>query len=99
IELDEIKKNMRSDGVRLCTHMSLRIVVVQPFLTASVWHEFQGDSSATYNGNFLGFLTSFQVNSSRLGTYGQYSAGAAAQLANSGWAGYARLDLREIGRA
>jgi hypothetical protein len=30
-----------------------------------------------------------------LGTYGQFSAGAAAQLANSGWAGYARLDIRE----
>jgi outer membrane autotransporter protein len=95
VQFDQIKSTLGRAGVRIGTNLNFGMVVVQPFLTASAWHEFQGDSAATYNGNFAGFLTSFQMSNSRLGTYGQYSAGAAAQLANSGWAGYARLDLRE----
>jgi outer membrane autotransporter protein len=95
LQFDQIKSSLGRAGVRIGTNMNLGKVAVQPFLTASVWREFQGDSTAMYNGNFLGFPTSFQVSSTRLGTYGQYSAGAAAQLANTGWAGYARLDLRE----
>jgi len=99
LQFDQIKSSLGRAGVRIGTNMNLGKVAVQPFLTASVWHEFQGDSTAMYSGNFnsLGtsFPTAFQVSNTRLGTYGQYSAGAAAQLANTGWAGYARLDLRE----
>jgi outer membrane autotransporter protein len=95
LQFDDIKSTLGRLGVRIGTTMTFGMVVVQPFVTASIWHEFQGVSTSSYSGSFSGFATAFQVSSTRLGTYGQYSAGAAAQLANSGWAGYARLDIRE----
>jgi outer membrane autotransporter protein len=95
LQFDQIKSSLGRAGVRIGTNMNVGKVALQPFVTASVWHEFQGDSTAMYTGSFAGLPTSFQVSTSRLGTYGQYSAGAAAQLANTGWAGYARVDFRE----
>jgi outer membrane autotransporter protein len=95
LQIDDIKSTLGRLGVRIGTNMNLGMLVVQPFVTASVWHEFQGDSTASYNGSFAGLATAFQTSSTRLGTYGQYSVGAVAQVANSGWAGYARLDFRE----
>jgi opacity protein-like surface antigen len=35
------------------------------------------------------------LNSSRVGTYCQYSLGVAGQIVNTGWLGYARVDFRE----
>src|SRR5690349_24802970 len=34
------------------------------------------------------------TSTSRIGTYGQYSLGVAAQVPNTGWLGYARVDYR-----
>jgi opacity protein-like surface antigen len=95
IQFDDVKSTLGRLGVRVGTNVSIGNVAVQPFVTASVWHEFEGPAVSTFNGNFNDLPTTFQVSNSRLGTYGQYSIGAAAQLANSGWAGYARLDVRE----
>jgi hypothetical protein len=94
LQFDQIKSTLGRAGARIGTNMNIGKVAVQPFFTASVWHEFEGNSTSMFSSNFAG-PTSFQVSSTRLGTYGQYSAGAAAQLANTGWAGYARVDLRE----
>jgi opacity protein-like surface antigen len=86
-------------------------VIWQPFASASVFHEFAGDVVTNYrslsNGFFItnlpgtapGTLTpsSFvqQTNTSRVGTYGQYSIGLAGQIVNTGWLGFVRVDYRD----
>ena len=94
VQFDDVNSTLGRLGVRVGTDVTIGNVAVQPFVTVSVWHEFEGPALSTFNGSFNGLPTTFQVSNSRLGTYGQYSAGAAWQVANSGWAGYARLDVR-----
>lgn len=81
---------------------------LQPFFTASVFHEFAGQVRTNINGSFdtLGpFLglqpgalaaldTAAVLTSGRIGTYGQFAVGIAGQLLNTGWLGYVRGDYR-----
>jgi opacity protein-like surface antigen len=57
-----------------------------------------GDTCALYTNS--GGVTSPAIGSSTftnsgIGTYGQYSLGIAGQVANTGWLGFARVDLRD----
>lgn len=81
---------------------------LQPFVTASVFHEFAGTvrtsilSSFDPIGQLLGagqgalsiLDTNTNVNSRRVGTYGQFSGGIAGQILNTGWLAYVRGDYR-----
>ena len=82
-------------------------VTWQPFFSASVFHEFAGDvtasSLATGNvnntvpvtqNNGVNGLTLGINSQGGLGTYGQFALGTAAVLGNSGWLGYGRVDYR-----
>jgi opacity protein-like surface antigen len=76
-------------------------IIWQPFASASVFHEFAGNVVSKYaslpNGVFFtgNPLTYTQTTStSRIGTYGQYSLGVAAQVVNTGWLGFLRVDYR-----
>jgi opacity protein-like surface antigen len=77
-------------------------VILQPFASASVFHEFGANVTGSYNtlsnGAFFGDGTpttiSQQTSTSRIGTYGQYSLGVAAQVINTGWLGFVRVDYR-----
>jgi opacity protein-like surface antigen len=78
-------------------------MIWQPFASVSVFHEFAGNvqsSSVSLNAAALAFvppipLTLTGANSTtRVGTYGQYSLGIAAQVPNTGWLGFARVDYR-----
>jgi autotransporter-like protein len=74
-------------------------VTWQPYFTASVFHEFNGDASATSliagSGNpNLDNATLTARSSGGVGTYGQYALGTAAVLGNSGWLSYVRADYR-----
>jgi opacity protein-like surface antigen len=91
-------------GVRVGTNYTAGNFAWQPFATASVWHEFAGNVSATYtaptdpvggNVNGTGSAVSGSLSTTRIGTYGQYSAGVAGQALDSPWLGYVRLDYRE----
>jgi opacity protein-like surface antigen len=90
-------------GARVGTTYNALNITWQPFATASVWHEFAGNSTAAYAapGFALGaFVTptppaSGTLSNSRVGTYGQYSLGVAAQAVGSPLLGYLRLDARE----
>jgi opacity protein-like surface antigen len=77
-------------------------IVWQPFASASVFHEFAGNVISNYgslpNGLFFGGVPlsyTQQTSTSRVGTYGQYSLGVAAQLVNTGWLGFVRVDYRD----
>jgi hypothetical protein len=84
-------------------------MIWQPFASASVFHEFAGNVTSTAaslpNGAFATVgvcplcvvtpITLTGANSTtRVGTYGQYSLGLAAQVANTGWLGFVRVDYR-----
>ena len=91
-------------GVRAGTTITTSNVVYQPFVSASVFHEFAGDVQASYSfcpgcsklqGDptaELGYTQ--QSRTSRVGTYGQFSAGLAAQIVDTGWLGFVRADYR-----
>jgi opacity protein-like surface antigen len=88
-------------GARVGTTVNSGSVIWQPFATASVWHEFAGASTASYSApaypfGFLAsdFSTNGTLSNSRVGTYGQYSIGAAAQVSGSPLLGYVRIDYR-----
>jgi outer membrane autotransporter protein len=78
-------------GLRFGTTMQSGNLIYQPFVAVSAWHEFEGDVQA--NLSFLGSpVASITIPS--IGTYGQYSLGVNAQIADTGWLGYARVDYR-----
>src|SRR4029077_19442501 len=71
-------------------------IIWQTFATVSVFHEFAGNVVANYtrlpNSIFFNNAPSTftqQTVTSRIGTYGQYSLGVAAQVVNTGWLGFA----------
>jgi autotransporter-like protein len=74
-------------------------VTWQPYFTASVFHEFNGNATATslISGNGAPGIDGSVLtarSSGGVGTYGQYALGTAAVLGNSGWLGYVRGDYR-----
>lgn len=81
-------------GARVGTTFSGANILWQPFATASVWHEFAGDTMSTYNAQPAGTFLAGTIANSRVGTYGQYSAGVAAQVNDSPLLGYLRVDYR-----
>lgn len=74
-------------------------MIWQPFATASVYHDFEGNARATYAENTLdGTLPpptiSATLSTQNVGTYGQFGLGIAGQIVNTGWLGYVRGDYR-----
>ena len=65
-------------------------LALQPFGTASVWHEFAGDTMTT----FALPATSVPIGVTRVGTFGQVGAGFSGQVLNTGLIGYLRGDYR-----
>ncbi len=105
VQFSNIESNLGRAGVLVGTNFSGRGVNWQPFAAASVWHEFAGNSTATYtaptftNGpgsfpNGTGGAVSGSLSTTRVGTYGQYSAGVLGSVPNSPWLGYVRLDYK-----
>jgi len=73
----------------------------------SVWHEFGPDATASYltcgdkgGGPGCAFFGGGPITiagattTTNFGTFGQYSLGVAAQVAGTGWLGFARVDYR-----
>ena len=102
IRLGDIETLPARVGVRVGTSFDVGGVALTPFATASVWHEFAGNTSA--NATFLpgagrplvGVVNpgNFDISSTRIGTFGQYSLGVSAIVPGTGWLGYARVDYR-----
>ncbi len=76
-------------------------LALQPFLTASVFHEFASPIRSRIDPNLAdigttGFFGTGIGDSviSRVGTYGHVGAGIGGLILNSGWLGYARADYR-----
>lgn len=85
-------------GVRVGTSVQAGNIGLQPFVAASVWNEFA--SNATSSGTFLCPCTAppspvtLNISDTRVGTFGQFGVGTAAQILNTGWLGFVRADYR-----
>src|SRR5262245_19488029 len=107
VKIDDIDSEIGRATIRVGTSFTAGDTFLQPFVSASVFHEFAGDVTSTYQTctNCVFFRNAvfpdgtpasinLQQSTSRIGTYGQFSAGLAAQVANTGWVGFVRGDYR-----
>jgi opacity protein-like surface antigen len=101
IQTNDIESELGRLSVRAGKTIVTPNVIWQPFGTASVFHEFAGNvvtnalslpNSAAVGGVPVNLVQ--QTSTSRIGTYGQYSLGVAAQVVNTGWLGFVRVDYR-----
>jgi opacity protein-like surface antigen len=74
-------------------------LVLQPFASASVFHEFENGVTSSLTSNFAAIGVSLPTLSSTvattsLGTYGQFGLGIAARVVDTTWVGYLRGDYR-----
>jgi opacity protein-like surface antigen len=102
VQTNDIESELGRLSLRVGKAIETPNVIWQPFASASVFHEFAGNvvtnAIALPNGVFLnGLPVTFNqtTSTSRIGTYGQYSLGLAAQVVNTGWLGFARVDYRD----
>jgi hypothetical protein len=91
-KINDFNSQLGRLGARVGTSFNAGSLALQPFVSASVWHEFAGDVITSFAGDLAstGLLTS-----TRVGTFGQYGVGVTGQVLNTGWLGYARLDYRK----
>lgn len=85
-------------GARVGTAFTTANLAVQPYVTGSVWRQFDGNINAQYcvvscvpSALFPNIAT---VSLSQIGTFGQVGGGVAAQVLNTGLVGYVRGDYR-----
>ena len=99
LAVDDIHSTLGRLGVRVGTAVDAGNFILQPFASASVFHEFEEDVTASLMSNFpalgLGLPTLRSgVSISSFQTYGQFGLGVAAQVPNTGWLSYLRVDYR-----
>ncbi len=102
--VDDIKSTLGRLSIRGGTSIVSGNIIWQPFAIASVYHEFEGSVTSSFNTDAVAVLFPIianaagtprgSVSSTSLGTYGQFGLGTAAQVANTGWLGYVRADYR-----
>jgi len=97
--INDIQSELGRASLRVGRNIEGGNINWQPFVSASVFHEFAGNTTA--NAAFPAFIGATAVNAtaasstSRIGTYGQYSIGVAAQVVNTGRLGYVRGDYKD----
>jgi outer membrane autotransporter protein len=108
-QIDDIDTLIGRFGVRVGTVVETGNLVLQPFVAASVWHDFSGDITAHYSscpncfaisgaaapGGGIPTTLTASLTTNNVGTFGQYSLGISGQVVNTGWLGFARVDYRE----
>jgi outer membrane autotransporter protein len=107
LQLDDIKSEVGRFGVRVGTTLESGNLILQPFAAVSFWHEFGPSVSSAYQtcaartggGGCIFFgstpsIYSSSITTTNVGTFGQYSLGFSAAVANTGWLAFARVDYR-----
>ena len=96
LQIDDLRSTLGRLSLRTGTSIASGNMIWQPFAIASVYHEFERNSTASFGpnafSNFVGFPTSGNITTSGIGTYGQ--VGVAAQVVGTGLLGYIRGDYR-----
>ncbi len=104
VQVQDVDSILGRTSVRIGTTLTSDggLVVAQPFFTASVFHEFAGNVTASVSsqGNYINasgaalWNINGVMSTSRVGTYEQFGLGSTFQLVNTGWLGYGRVDYR-----
>jgi opacity protein-like surface antigen len=99
LTINDIESTLGRLSARVGTTVTSGNVVWQPFVSASVFHEFEGGVTSSLTSNFSAISAplptlSSTVSTSSLGTYGQFGLGVAMRSIDIGWVGYLRADYR-----
>ena len=99
LRINDINSELGRLSLRGGTTIVSGNIIWQPFAIASVYHEFEGSVTSSFNGDaaFIGTgipSATGNISSSTVGTYGQFGIGVAGQVANTGLLGYVRADYR-----
>jgi opacity protein-like surface antigen len=100
LRISDINSTLARLSVRGGTTIASGNMIWQPFVTLSVYREFQGNITSSFDGlgvtQFTGIagLPAGLVSTSNIGTYGQIGVGVSGQIVNTGWLGYVRGDYR-----
>lgn len=108
LRVSDINSTLGRISLRGGTSINSGNIIWQPFAIASLYHEFAGSVTSTFDSNpfantvavlapgFVGIPRfTGNVSSTNIGTYGQIGVGVAAQVVNTGWLGYVRADYRD----
>jgi opacity protein-like surface antigen len=105
---DPITQTIGRVGLRVGTSLRYGQLTLQPFVAASVWHDFAGDMTSNW-ASTSGLLTcpgppqcatrstavlANATSTTNFGTYGQYAVGVSGLIDNTGWVGFVRVDYR-----
>ena len=101
VQIQDVENLLGRASVKLATTIPLPggQIVANPFVTASVFHDFEGDVTAAIAATgtvpgVIGFQGGGNFTAGGIGTYGQFGIGSVFQFADSGWVGFARADYR-----
>jgi opacity protein-like surface antigen len=105
LTFNDITQTIGRLGLRIGTSFSYGSLTLQPFASASVWHDFSGRTTASFtscpgclgdasSGAFVPGVGQNTYSGTNIGTYGQYSIGMSGVVANTGWLGFVRADYR-----
>jgi len=90
---DPIDSAVGRAGLRVGTSFQSGNLLLQPFFSASIWDEFANHATSSFNCP-AACTFSLNLDTSRVGAFGQFGLGMAGQIANTGWLGYVRADYR-----
>jgi Autotransporter beta-domain len=97
LQFQDVESALGRASVTLGTSLPLAAgqIVAYPFVTASVFHEFEGNVTASIAlAGTIPIQGSGNFTASSIGTYGQFGVGSAFELPDTAWLGFARLDYR-----
>jgi opacity protein-like surface antigen len=101
LKINDIDSQLGRASIRIGTSYTSGNLALQPFASASVFHEFAGAVTSSFvSCPFCVFVGATPITNniftatSRVGTYGQFSLGLAGQVLNTGWVGFVRGDYR-----
>jgi opacity protein-like surface antigen len=100
VRVGDINSALGRLSLRAGTTIATQTMIWQPFVTASVYHDFKGDVTTTFGtdpafAGLIGFpVINGTLTTNGLGTYGQFAVGIAGQVVDTGWLGYVRADYR-----
>ena len=107
VQINDVESLLGRASIRVGTNFTSGGLALQPFFTASVFHEFADNVTTSLNTcfgaifgtgacgtAFGGLEVGSTLTTDRIGTYGQFALGIAGQIINTGWLGYVRADYR-----
>ena len=93
---DNLNNTLLRAGLRIGTVYAFNDnLVVQPYVSGDFWHEFDGATTTNfYQYSSAGLSTLPGINSTGVGTFGQFAIGFSTQSPKSGFSSYVQANLQ-----